>query len=101
MVKRINTWSSKCVSQAKRGILIKSVLTEIPSYIMSIPKTNCDREKMLISFWRGHNKNNGRLGFKNLRLHIVTRLFKAKYFPHCDLLDSKCGLWTQPKLRLA
>lgn len=34
--KKINSWSSKCLSQAGRETLIKSVLQSIPSYIMSI-----------------------------------------------------------------
>lgn len=87
--KKINSWSSKCLSQAGRETLIKSVLQSIPSYIMSIfaiPKSIIvDIEKMLNSFWWGHNKRNtkginwmswerlsihkkeGGLGFKNLR----------------------------------
>ncbi|GAU39132.1 hypothetical protein TSUD_23110 [Trifolium subterraneum] len=58
--KKINSWSSKCLSQAGREILIKSVLQTIPSYIMSIfliPSSVIDDiEKMLNSFWWGQNK---------------------------------------------
>jgi hypothetical protein len=58
--KRINSWSSKCLSQAGREVLIKSVLQFIPSYIMSIfllpASVIDDNEKMLHSFWWGHNR---------------------------------------------
>jgi hypothetical protein len=86
--KKINSWSSNCVSQAGRETLIKSVLQSIPSYIKSIfaiPKSIIvDIEKMLNSLRWGHNKGNtkginwmswemlsihkkeGGLGFKNL-----------------------------------
>jgi len=33
---KINSWSSRCLSQAGREILIKSVLQSIPSYLMSM-----------------------------------------------------------------
>jgi len=54
-------------------------------------------------------KKDGGLGFKNLRAfnnamlgkqawkfmtepdNMVTRLFKARYFPKCDFMDSRCG----------
>jgi hypothetical protein len=34
--KKINSWSNKCLSHAGRGVMIKSILQTIPSYIMSI-----------------------------------------------------------------
>jgi hypothetical protein len=59
--KKLNSWSSKCLSQAGREVLIKSVLQSIPSYIMSIfllPASVIDDiEKMLNSFWWGHNRS--------------------------------------------
>jgi len=33
---KINSWSCKCLSKAGREVMIKSVLQEIPSYVMSI-----------------------------------------------------------------
>lgn len=33
---KINSWSSRCLYQAEREVLIKSVLHSIPSYLMSI-----------------------------------------------------------------
>ncbi|CAJ2636114.1 unnamed protein product [Trifolium pratense] len=129
--KKINSWSSRCLSQAGREIMIKSVLQSIPSYIMSIfliPSSLCDEiEKMMNSFWWGHNKeqskgihwlswerlamhkNAGGLGFKSIQAfnyamlgkqawklqanpgNLITRLFKAKYFPRSDFLSSSIG----------
>lgn len=61
---KINSWSSRCLSQAGREVLIKSVLQSIPSYVMSIfllPATLLQEiEKMLNSFWWGHNSTNSR-----------------------------------------
>ena len=61
---KINSWSSRCLSQAGREILIKSVLQSIPSYVMSVfllPRSLIDEiEKMLNSFWWGHNSANSR-----------------------------------------
>lgn len=86
--KKINSWSSRCLSQAGREIMIKSVLQSIPSYVMSIfliPHSLSDEiEKMMNSFWWGHkpeqskgihwlswerlamHKNAGGLGFKRI-----------------------------------
>ncbi|CAJ2643989.1 unnamed protein product [Trifolium pratense] len=129
--KKINSWSSRCLSQAGREVMIKSVLQTIPSYIMSvflIPHSLSDEiEKMLNSFWWGHNKDQsqginwlswerlsmhksaGGLGFKSITAfnyamlgkqawklltnpgNLITRLFKAKYFPNSDFLSSSIG----------
>jgi hypothetical protein len=129
--KKINSWSSKCLCQAGREVLIKSILHSIPSYVMSIfliPGSIVDEiEKMLNAFWWGHNnnqsrgihwlswdklcihKNYGGMGFKSLKAFnfamlgkqawkmftdpgaLITRLFKAKYFPNCDFIDSSIG----------
>jgi hypothetical protein len=62
--KKISSWSSRCLSQAGREVLIKSVLQSIPSYVMSVfllPGSLInDIEKMLNSFWWGHNSANSR-----------------------------------------
>jgi hypothetical protein len=129
--KKLNSWSSKCLSQAGREVLIKSVLQSIPSYIMSIfllPASVIDDiEKMLNSFWWGHNRSQakgihwmswerlsvhkqaGGMGFKSLKAFnhamlgkqawnfltkpdaLVTKLFKAKYFPRSDFLEASIG----------
>jgi hypothetical protein len=90
-------------------------------------------EKMLNSFWLGHNnyrglhwfswerlsvpKHFGGMGFKSLQAFnyvmlgkqawkmvtnpgtLITKLFKAKYFPNNDFFKFKH--WAQPKLCLA
>jgi len=63
--KKINSWSSRCFSQAGREVLIKSFLQSIPSYLMSVfllPSGSLINEikKMLNSFWWGHNSTNSR-----------------------------------------
>lgn len=128
---RINSWSSRCLSQAGREILIKSVLQSIPSYVMSVfllPGTFISEiEKMLNTFWWGHNSNNskglhwmswerlsvpkvfGGMGFKSLRAFnlamigkqawklvthpdsLLTRLLKARYYPHGDYFSASIG----------
>jgi len=64
ILNKINSWSSRCLSQAEREVLIKSVLQSIPSYVMSVsllPRSLINEiEKMLNSFWWGHNSANSR-----------------------------------------
>jgi len=128
---RINSWSSRSLSQAGREILIKSVLQSIPSYVMSIfllPGTFISEiEKMLNAFWWGHKSANSRglhwlswerlsvpktfggMGFKSLRAFnlamigkqiwkmvtnpnaLITRLLKARYYPHSDFFSAFIG----------
>ncbi|PNX81020.1 ribonuclease H [Trifolium pratense] len=90
--KKINSWSSKCLSKAGLEVLIKSVLQAIPNYFMSIftlPSSLCDEiEKLMNSFWWGHSgarnrginrlswdkismhKDDGDMGFKDLSVSI-------------------------------
>ncbi|XP_039687081.1 uncharacterized protein [Medicago truncatula] len=62
--KKINSWSSNCLSKAVREVVIKSVLQAIPLYVMSIfqlPATLIDTiEKMMNSFWWGHGRTTQR-----------------------------------------
>ncbi|GAU25475.1 hypothetical protein TSUD_71290 [Trifolium subterraneum] len=75
--KKINSWSSRCLSQAGREVMIKSVLQSIPSYIMSIfllpHSLSEDIEKMLNSFWWGHNQEHSKgihwLSWERLTMH--------------------------------
>jgi hypothetical protein len=85
---KINSWSSKCLSKAGREVMIKSVLQDIPSFVMSIfllPGTIITNiENMMNSFWWGcggssnkgihwmswerltMHKSHGGMGFKDL-----------------------------------
>jgi hypothetical protein len=60
ILKKINSWSSRCLSQAGREIMIKLVLESISSYFMSInfiTSSLCDEiEKRMNSFWWVHNR---------------------------------------------
>lgn len=62
--KKINSWSSNCLSKAGREVMIKSVPQAIPSYVMSIfqlPATLIETiEKMMNSFWWGHGRTTQR-----------------------------------------
>ncbi|XP_058767513.1 uncharacterized protein LOC131641227 [Vicia villosa] len=129
--RKINSWSSRSLSQAGRETMIKSVLQSIPTYIMSlflIPSSLIDEiEKMMNSFWWGHKRDrakgihwlswdrlsmpkvDGGMGFKNLNAFnlamlskqawrlttntdsLVSRLYKARYFPNSDYLSSNIG----------
>jgi len=98
---KINSWSNRCLSQAGREILIKSVLQSIPTYVMSIfllPGTFIiEIERMLNAFWWGHNstnsrgmhwlswerlsvpKNFGGMGFKSLRAFNLAMIGKQAW----------------------
>ena len=59
---RINAWKGRALSKAGKEVMIKSVLHDIPSCIMSIyllPNSVIDDiEKMINAFWRGGRSNN-------------------------------------------
>ena len=96
--KKINSWSSKCLSKAGREVLIKSVLQSIPTYFMSLLtllSSLCDDiEKTMNSFWWGHSgaqskgihwmswdklsmhKKDGGMGFKSLGTFNLVMLGK-------------------------
>ncbi|KAA3462318.1 reverse transcriptase [Gossypium australe] len=80
---RIDSWSTRLLSQGGKEIFIKSVLQAIPTYAMScflLPKTLCESiENKLARFW--WQKGVGRRA----------RVFKAKYFPDCSFRDSNLG----------
>jgi len=74
---RIKSWSSKCLSKAGREVMIKSVLQDILSFVMSLfqlPTTLITTiEKMMNSFWWGHGRTTHRginwLSWEKLSLH--------------------------------
>ena len=66
------------LSQAGKGVLIKSVAQAIPTYSMSVfllPVSVCDEiQKMMNSFWWGSSLGNG----KGIRWQSWARLARAK-----------------------
>ncbi|XP_024632688.1 uncharacterized mitochondrial protein AtMg00310-like [Medicago truncatula] len=96
--KKINSWSSKCLSKAGREVMIKSVRQAILLYVMSIfqlSSTLIDTiEKMMNSFWWDHGRTTQRginwmrwerlsvpkvhagMGFKNLSAFNLAMLGK-------------------------
>ncbi|GAU12879.1 hypothetical protein TSUD_73660 [Trifolium subterraneum] len=65
--KRINSWRGRALSKAGKEIMIKSVLQEIPSYVMSmfiLPASLIDDiEKMInVFWWRNGSTNNNTKG---------------------------------------
>ncbi|KAL3824228.1 hypothetical protein ACJIZ3_020257 [Penstemon smallii] len=66
---KIAGWKSRCLSQASRVVLIKSVAQALPIYQMStflLPKTICYKpDSLFLHFWWGENENNNILPLKS------------------------------------
>ncbi|KAL3849582.1 hypothetical protein ACJIZ3_011464 [Penstemon smallii] len=65
---KLSGWKSKCLSQAGRTVLIKSVAQSLPIYHMNsflIPKTICYKlDSLMLRFWWGKNSNHNILALK-------------------------------------
>jgi exonuclease III len=61
VIKRVNDWKAKFLSQAGKEVLIKAVIQAIPAYSMSIfllPKMLCSElNGIMQKFWWGDNEN--------------------------------------------
>ncbi|KAA3462362.1 Ribonuclease H-like superfamily protein [Gossypium australe] len=101
---RIEAWSSRLLSQGGKEIFIKSVLQAIPTYAMScflFPKTLCERiDSRIAFFW--WQKGAGKQGIhwcqwkflcrpKEEGDSLVAQVFKAKYYPNGNFLNSCVG----------
>ena len=64
---RLNGWKEKFLTQARKEVLLKSVIQAIPTYTMSVfklPKTLCKKiNSMMLRFWWGHKDNLSKLAW--------------------------------------
>ncbi|KAK6144534.1 hypothetical protein DH2020_021354 [Rehmannia glutinosa] len=127
---KINGWKEKQLSQARRVVLIQSVLQSIPTFTMScfkLPDVIIDKIHSMASqflwgddtakkaiHWRSWNKlclnkGLGGLGLRHLKAFnlallckqawqiltclstLLSRIFKAKYFPRGDIFSAQLG----------
>ncbi|KAA3482702.1 reverse transcriptase [Gossypium australe] len=93
---RIESWSSRLLSQGGKEIFIKSILQAIPTFAMScflFPKI---QRRGGLGFRRMAPFNISLLAKQGWRLlnfpnSLVARVFKAKYFPENSFLQSSLG----------
>lgn len=65
---KIHSWRNKFLSNAGKEVLIKAIITAIPSYVMSIlklPDTWCaEVNAMITTFWWGSNGGDRKIHWK-------------------------------------
>lgn len=91
--KIINSWSSKCLSNTRHEVQIKSMLKSFPPYFTSLFKLLSsllyEIEKMMISFWSGRSgsRNKGMLIFSwnKLSMHKQDRGISFKIVSNFNL----------------
>ncbi|KAA3481446.1 reverse transcriptase [Gossypium australe] len=114
IVMRIDGWSSRLLSQGGKEIFIKAILQAIPTYAISVflfPKKGAGKRGIHWCQWKllRRSKDEGGMGFRNMaqfnisllakqgwRLlnypdSLVAQVFKAKYFPESNFLNSRLG----------
>lgn len=110
--KKIQRWKENFLNQARKEILLKSVITTLPSFAMScflIPKKTCNNiDKKQRRFWWGQkekgkkinwvkcdtlrkNKNDGGLGFRDLHSYNKALLTKQAW----RIIKNLDNLWTK------
>ncbi|KAA3457895.1 reverse transcriptase [Gossypium australe] len=106
IIVRIEVWSSRLLSQGGKEIFIKAVLQAVPTYAMScfiLPKALCERiESKIAYFW--WQKGAGKRGLHWCQWKflcrpkdergldtLVAKVFKAKYYPNENFLNSRLG----------
>ncbi|XP_021756104.1 uncharacterized protein LOC110721271 [Chenopodium quinoa] len=128
--KKLQGWKEKLLSRAGKEILLKSVIQEIPTYLMGVykfPRDTIQRiQSAMARFWWGSDgfkrkthwrswddmctlKCFGGMGFKDLGVFndallgrqawrlvkasnsLLGRIFKAKYYPRSEFLESSLG----------
>ncbi|XP_074369747.1 putative mitochondrial protein AtMg00310 [Apium graveolens] len=127
---KLQGWQHKSISRGGKLVLLKTAAQTVPNFWMSlllVPAEICNSiQRQMNAFWWGgggsgrgikwlawdrlcNAKEDGGLGFKNLKLFnivmlakqgwrllnnanpLVTSLMKARYFPHTDFLNAKLG----------
>ncbi|CAL1387047.1 unnamed protein product [Linum trigynum] len=127
---KLMNWKNKFFSEAGKEILIKSIAQAQTTYAMSVFRIPDgildDIHSLIANFWWGQKgnerrihwrrweklckkKNQGGMGFRNLKVFnttilakqlwnlslnpqsLVARLLKAKYHPKCNILEAKIG----------
>uniref|UniRef100_A0A803Q2U2 RNase H type-1 domain-containing protein n=1 Tax=Cannabis sativa TaxID=3483 RepID=A0A803Q2U2_CANSA len=130
MQKRVQQWESRFLSKSGKEILLKSIAQALPSFAMSVfllPVETCKSMESIMSkfWWKSSNqnqgvtwaswnrlskhKNEGGLGFRNLRDYnlamlgkqawrlisnegsIVSRVYKARYYPQESFFSASLG----------
>lgn len=74
---KINGWRNKLLNNAGKDVLIKAVVTSIPTYAMSIfqlPKTWCAEINAIIAkFWWGSKEGARKLHWKRWELMTISK----------------------------
>ncbi|XP_045822393.1 uncharacterized protein LOC123915300 [Trifolium pratense] len=98
--KKINSWSSKTLSKAGREVLIKSWghsgVRNKGIHWMSWEKLSMHKSDGGMGFKSLPAFNLAMLGKQGWRVMsnpniLISKIYKARYFPHCDFFDSKVG----------
>lgn len=65
IIKKLQSWRGKFLSQARREIMIKSVVSAIPSYVMNcfkLPNKTCkELDGLVARFWWGQHDHGGKM----------------------------------------